>query len=52
MKFEIISDKKYLMSDLKIILIKDAVFFSLDGETSILDRQKYLPLGNKKAWIC
>lgn len=49
MEYSIGSDKKYLMSDLKIILINDAVFFSLDEKTSILDKQKYLPLGNKKA---
>lgn len=38
----------YLMKDLKICVINDAVFFSNDGETSILDEGKKLPIQGKE----
>ena len=38
----------YFMGDLNIIVINDAIFFSIDGEKSILDRNKKLTISDKR----
>ena len=38
----------YIMSDIKIFVINDAVLFSSDNKTSILDKNRQMPIYDKK----